>query len=61
MKCPYCGYTHSSGAAIAVGRFSPEPTKYRAKHGSSIRDTREEAEKDECEWQRNAASYGVAE
>lgn len=47
--CDRCGYIHCSGDVGAIGRFSGQP-KFVAKHGHIPRDTRAEADYDECTW-----------
>lgn len=47
--CNRCGYIHCSDDARAVGRFSGQP-RFVAKHGHIPRDTRAEADYDECTW-----------
>lgn len=45
--CPACGHVHTNGDAIAVGRFTGT-RGYRARSGGPLRETRDEAERDEC-------------
>lgn len=47
--CSRCGYIHCSDDAQAVNRFSGR-LKFVAKHGHIPRDTRAEADFDECTW-----------
>ena len=65
--CPHCGYIHASTDARAVGRFAATPTLYvAATAGTPPRDTRDEAEADECasrirpKPQTSGADAGVA-
>lgn len=48
--CSRCGYIHGTDDARRVNRFSAKPATFMAKHGHTLRATREEAEKDECAW-----------
>lgn len=50
--CQHCGHVHGSDDARAVKRFSAVP-KFVARHGRVQRDTRAEAERDECAWRVN--------
>ncbi len=49
--CPRCGYVHTLHTATsAVGRFTSTP-RYRARHDDApLRDTREEAHRDACDY-----------
>lgn len=49
--CPRCGHVHSLyTATAAVGRFTSTP-RYRARYdGAPLRDTREEAHWDACDY-----------
>lgn len=52
--CADCGHIHASNDARAVGLFEPNrPTLYRAKSGGPLRETREQAEADECQRRRD--------
>ncbi len=65
--CPSCGYIHASTDARAIGRFGTAPTRYvAATAGTPPRETRAEAEADECasrirpKPQTSGADAGVA-
>lgn len=48
--CPECGFIHARDDSRAVGLFDPSgPRGYMAKSGGPLRNTRADAERDECE------------
>ena len=50
--CPSCGWVHSLGDVVAVGRFDPDgPVGYKATlpQGAPLRASRAEAMRDVCE------------
>ena len=51
--CPDCGHVHTTADTWAVGRFAPGPIGYTARYpGAPLRASREEAEKDMCDWRQ---------
>ena len=54
--CPACGYIHSSNDARAVGRLTETPTYAAANALTPARQTRAEAEADECRWRQSRPS-----
>lgn len=62
--CETCGFIHTANDARAVGRFGPDPKYVAANAPTPLRETRQQAEADECAWrieesQRRATSAEV--